>query len=269
MSIWPQGAHLQEEKGMKEREEYEKRIYLCRGKQGCQCTLPETACVASSQWKARGPRRRPVSPRLRASPCWAQHHISDGLQSTFPAARAWCILQHWQRRCQRSWSSLELHPQKGPLSAVDRRGWCQDLKALLHLEKLEEKIMPFCLFYCCDLSKDLCCSFFCPTYLLSTPCFFFTGATDHRSVSPLASPFSPISGPWLCLSEIAVTGFAGFPAWWIRAHGVPAADCLPGSDLKPENGGDATWSGKDGKLYAKQKLSVSSCKVCWDKASPR
>lgn len=78
--------------------------------------------------------------------------------------------------------------------AVDWRGKCQDLKALPHLEKLEEKkIMHFCLFYYWELSKDLCRSFFLP--YLSAPCFSFTGATDCLAVSPLASPLSPISGP--------------------------------------------------------------------------
>lgn len=44
-------------------------------------------------------------------------------------------------------------------------------------------------------------------------------------------------------------GFAGSPGGWIHAQYVPAADCLPDSDLKPENGEDATWSRKDGKLF--------------------
>lgn len=76
---------------MREGEESEKEYIFVGEKKGarnCQRVPPETACVAPFQQKARGPKRHPVSPRLRTSPCCAQQHICDGLQGTFPAARA-------------------------------------------------------------------------------------------------------------------------------------------------------------------------------------
>lgn len=119
---------------------------------------PETGCVAVFQRKARGPRCRPVSPGLRAPSGCAQRYGCEGRQGTFPAARARRVLRCRQRRSERGCSSLKLHPQKDPLSAVD---WGHTMGG-----KLELKIVPFCLFHYWDLSKDFCRSFFCPTYWL-------------------------------------------------------------------------------------------------------